>query len=164
MPEEGETISRGLLVKLKAAFADKGLLAASIIFLLVGLSYLLGVFSALYEKPNYNEMRKHAISRFNDDALKALYKASQDEYERENLKHKEDVKKFWELHSARQNKCAADVVYRERHPDECAHRPIFPPEPIFSSVDDVFERKLMGICLLITTVKEAKAIGCLPRP
>jgi len=151
-------------------------LLALIAILLVTSVIAYNMVAPLYDKPDYEEMRKHSVSRLSDDELRRLYESAKVEFEqnlaKERVKKEEErAKEEREVKLAKEKnyKCASDIAYKERNRRECSPSTYsdlyFPPVVTTSrhkSVEHIFEQKLMGICLSAETVREAKAIGCLP--
>lgn len=120
------------------------------------------VLAPFYATPDYEEMRKHVISRLSDADIRLIQQEARRLFAEAQEADRLEAQRAWEEAAEIADQCA-DIAYRERHPDRC--KPpgfVVPPIPRYRSVDQVYEQRLMGICPLIRTVREAKKVGCLP--
>lgn len=133
-----------------------------VVLLTIGLALTVAVVVPLYRAPDYEEMRKHVLSKMSDEQIRSLHEEALVEYERTLQRDRSQQDKDASLAMQRQARCS-DIVYKERNPDACRTTGfIFPPRPTYSSAEQVYEGMIMGVCRTLTSVKEAKSVGCLP--
>jgi hypothetical protein len=145
----------------------KPLVAASIVgagALLIGLP-VAGVILYDQRAPDYATMRSYVISRLTDDQIRkaranALVSFDQ-QYAQRKKELEEDISKRDEVIA----KCLSDPAIKERNAGDC-NVPLNwgdNVEPMVPSVDEINEQNLMGVCLWVQTVHDAKSYGCLPK-
>jgi hypothetical protein len=132
--------------------------------LLIG-SAVIGPILYDQREPDYASMRSYVISHLTDDQIR---KARTDalvsfdlQYAKEKKKLDEDINKRDEETA----KCLSDPAIKERNAGNC-NVPLNwadKVEPMVPSVDQINEQNLMGICLWVQTVRDAKSYGCLPK-
>lgn len=117
---------------------------------------------AAQDRPNYGEMRAHVISKLTDEQIRALHERAPREFEESRRREDERIRRDDEERAERWKKCQ-DIVFKERNPNQCRFGALI-TEPIrqYKSVQDAYEKLLMGICLFAQTKAEAVQYGCLP--
>lgn len=115
------------------------------------------------QTPSYTEMRAYRVSKLSDEQIRELHRRAPLEFEESRRLEAEAERKEAERQSEKARLCA-DIVYRERNPTDCRMGLI--TEPVrrhrYSSVQDAYEKLLMGLCVLAQTRAEAIQYGCLP--
>jgi hypothetical protein len=137
--------------------------SARIVVCLVMTSWASMVVSGEHDRPSYNEMRRYVISQLTDEQIMRLHEESVVEYEEFKREEQEIAERNAAKQREKYSRCDSDVVYKERHRDEC-RRPDFIYElpSRYSSQKELFEDKLMGVCGVMKTVSDARKFGCLP--
>ena len=117
------------------------------------------------QPPNLAVMRQYRISKLTDDQIREMHAVAESEFAKVQQEAVADGETFWRRYSEECAKTQDDVAYRVRHPDEC-RLPITwqsigkPLER--RTVEQIFEGKILGICNLVFTVRDAKRYDCLP--
>jgi hypothetical protein len=142
----------------------KGVLVAGLA--IAGLSAL--VAGAWYwegsRKPDYSQMRAYRMSQLTDADLETLMEEARSDFAKfsaaaESQRAEQEARNY-----AKQQACT-DWKVKARNPEAC--RPVLQTAPAFSygrsSVDEVFEMKVMGMCMYAFTTRFARKYDCLPR-
>ena len=138
---------------------------------LYGLRYQFGPESA---KPKYDAMRRYRLSTLSDADLKEIVekasKAKEEYLARMQAAAKEADEREKEEREAREKtraQCDSDPIFKLRNENLCRTSggffipgPVVPDQPT-PSEDEFVEGYIMGRCLDVATVREARKIGCL---
>lgn len=120
-----------------------------------------------YEKPDWAKMRAYRMSRLTDAQLLELHKRAIEESANQKTIADDQDKTFWAERSKASAECEANPATKLRDPDHCN-----PPIPLgmlsggnqvfVVSPGDLFEQYVMGSCLMVRSVREARKYNCLP--
>lgn len=113
------------------------------------------------DRPNYAEMRDYRISQLSDEQIRKLHEDAKREFE--ESRHREDEAiKNQQIKRERDWQRCKDIVFKERNPYVCQVGIMTEPIRQYASVNDAYEKLLMGVCLYAETRAKAIEFGCLP--
>lgn len=140
---------------------------AFLVVICLGGSALAYKFYAEQREPNQVLMRQHVISKLSDEQIREIHGRSQALLDQMKANADTDANEFWARYADVQTKCRNDVAYRTRNPQACS-LPLFWQEigklpSGYSTVEEVFEVELMGVCAFVRTIRDAKQHDCLPK-
>jgi hypothetical protein len=119
------------------------------------------------ESPNYSLMRAHRVSKFTDDQIRDIHAQAKAHFDEAKSSIESDAEKFWKEKSEDIRRCNDDIAFKTKNPSACTlpltWELIGKMPPGSKSVEEVFERELMGICHYASTIREAKEWDCLPK-
>lgn len=111
------------------------------------------------QPPDYDAMRRYIVGKMTDEDIRRAYRAAHEDRLREIARRDaEDARDS--AAQARACALAADPVYRERYGASCGGG-IQDPLPL-GTEEEFIERRLLGLCALVATVRAAEKAGCLP--
>jgi hypothetical protein len=111
------------------------------------------------------EMRSYLVSRLGDDQIRRARADARSEFERQYAQQKKELEESDRQTAQRLSRCNTDIAFKERNPMDCWVPLTWGTkvEPIVTPVETLYELNLMGPCSLVTTVRQAKHFGCLPK-
>lgn len=118
------------------------------------------VLAGCSKPPDYQEMRRHVVSKLTDAQIREAYELASKDYETERAA----LKRAADRHAAEQeekNKKCLDPAYAERN--DCSGDGLmsgYVPQP--QPLHQFREARIMGPCLYVQTRSEAREKGCLP--
>jgi hypothetical protein len=121
-----------------------------------------------FRVPDRQQMRAYRISRLSDQQLISLHEKSVQDFEQHKQLQAEDGKKYWTERAQRQQACESNPAAKLRDPRGCyeplpiEYEAIGKPLVGWESPEKFFEDKIMGVCPVMKSVREAKQAGCLP--
>jgi hypothetical protein len=121
-----------------------------------------------FRAPNQNQMRGYRVSKLSDRQLLSLHEKSVQDFEIHKRLQAEDGKKYWAERAQRQQACESNPAAKLRDPRGCyeslpiGYESIGKPLVGWDSPEKFFEDKIVGVCAMMKTVREAKHTGCLP--
>jgi hypothetical protein len=112
-------------------------------------------------EPSYAQMRAFRLASLSDDQIRELPSIAKKIMEDYKESAEKERKSSEEESRVMRQQCASDNAYRERT-SACSHISGLITSPITVSYDQAYEMALMGVCIYISTIREARAHGCLP--
>lgn len=114
------------------------------------------------EPVSIGEMRRHLLSQMTDDQIRTLHEKAVLESAEQTARRAEVLASQAQDRDMHLERCS-DPAYRTRNRTSCS-------TPIMglgiqmpsTSVDAVFERMLLGVCVFNRTRHDAREMGCLP--
>lgn len=123
-------------------------------------------FAMEQKEPNPYLMRRHVVSNLSEEQIRDIHEHSRLRFEKMKAEIEVDAEEFWRKKAESQKKCQADIAFRTKNPRECSlpltWQQIGQLPPGWRSVEEVFEREIMGMCNYAQTIREAKKWKCLP--
>lgn len=116
-------------------------------------------------KPDYQTMRKYVVARLTEAQLNSAHAKAVAEFAAERERRVAEMERERTEHYRAAARCG-EIGFREKNPDVCS-TPLsyfYPVDPILTDVHTRYEMKIMGDCMFVQTVREAKALDCLPSP
>jgi hypothetical protein len=112
--------------------------------------------------PDYQTMRQYRISKLSDDQIRSAYEAAQSAFAQSEAHDEEQRRKDNEESTKRMAKCASDRAYAERVGWSGCSFGLNTGEPITPSREQSYDMIIMGRCMFVNSVRDAKKAGCLP--
>ena len=108
-------------------------------------------------------MRAHIVNSLSDEQIRSLHIEAEKQLQAIMESQQKAEEDLWKQHAENSARCK-DIAFSTKNPGACKI-PFYFPEttwPGYGSVEEIFERNLMGMCNFAKTVNEAKKFGCLP--
>jgi hypothetical protein len=115
------------------------------------------------EKPDLAKMRAYRMSLYTDEQLLQMHASAIKESEQQMRLAKGADRAFWEKRRSEERDCESNPAAKLRDPDHCG-MPIVSGSnlDLVQSADALFEERVMGMCFIADSVREAKRYKCLP--
>jgi hypothetical protein len=137
--------------------------AILVVLLVMGYLTLVAPGNALAD---YGAMKRHVLTRLTDADLRRMHEQAVADFEVEKAEAAQRGRDFWKEKGAVLKRCEEDAAFRTRNSHECSLPigvySIGKPYAGRSSVEELYESLIMGICRFELTVREAREFKCLP--
>jgi len=149
IPGVSRRLARGLFFGLAGLSAIGAVVAAS-------------VYSEGSRKPDFYEVRRHVLSKLTAAQITAIRKDVEARH-RGLVRREESEDESRRQGRMEQRRACMDYGFREKNPSICdvGLGEYLPFQPSIS-LEQMYEMEVLGGCLLIATVREARKYGCLP--
>ena len=104
-------------------------------------------------------MRAHIVNSLSDEQIRSLHIEAEKQLQAIMESQQKAEEELWVQYAENSARCK-DIAFSTKNPGACKI-PFYLPEST-GSVEEIFERNLMGVCNFAKTVNEAKKFGCLP--
>jgi hypothetical protein len=118
-------------------------------------------------RPDRQQMRDYRLAKHTDQQLLQLYERAKADFEKFKKIEEDRAREFWKERDQRMSTCEANPAEKLRRgscfePLPLLSESIGKPLPGSESPETIFEQYLLGPCVFLDSVHEAKARGCLP--